>query len=863
MAFNNSEFFVTGSGASLDGNPTSSSISGYVNLLPLDNTWLGNYNRFVSGIRIGDDIGFSSIVKGTTGMELVDSAGVKAITIKDAGGVDIIGALSTNNNFSALGIVTANGGNSTEWNTAYDHKINSASFSGGTLTLTRQDASTVTVVLDGRYELLSNKGIANGYAPLDSGAKIPQSYLPQIAIVETFVVASEATQLALVAQQGDVAVRTDLNKSFILQGTDPSLIGDWQELLSPTDLVQSVNGLQGTVTLNLAFNSGTGDLSITGGNTVNLNSTLDGVTSRGNTTSNNITTGFHQISANGVTLNLNSTNSNQLKIAFQDAGVVRSYIGAGASRLFTVEDASFTERFYVGLSGNTVVGGNLTVLSIPNNGTQTYIVGGDSSGAIQSVSLGSGLSLSGGVLDTSFNLANVAYTNVNNNFSTAQTINGNLTSTATIQGNIFKSDTNNNLLFGNSNYWTFRTANSGAYGIEIQDSGGVARGYLWGSGANFGLLYGGSWRIRMESTQTVITSKLVVQSIPNNATQTYIIGGDGSGNIQSVSIGTGLSLSGGVLSATGGGSGTIGGSGTTGTIPVFTGTSSIGDSNITISNGLVGIGTSSPSERLHLLNSSTGYVGLRLEGTGSYAGSDWITYASSDSPSSTTDFYGIYNNSATDGASIGYKLKVYKTGNVTINGNLDVNGNLEANKGTFFVETGNALDVTGNVLIQGGVVDTDFTITGGTTTEPALITFNKPFTSTSSAILFRQNDITKGSITYDGTSTSYNIISDYRLKENVVEMTNSLDRVDALKPSRFNFINDAEKTVDGFLAHEVQEVVPEAITGEKDAVDEEGNPIYQGIDQSKLVPLLVGAVRELKAKNDELEARLAKLEALI
>jgi hypothetical protein len=113
-----------------------------------------------------------------------------------------------------------------------------------------------------------------------------------------------------------------------------------------------------------------------------------------------------------------------------------------------------------------------------------------------------------------------------------------------------------------------------------------------------------------------------------------------------------------------------------------------------------------------------------------------------------------------------------------------------------------------------------------------------------------------GKIQTNGSATSYITSSDYRLKENVVEMTGALDRVSQLKPSRFNFIADADKTVDGFLAHEVQEIVPEAITGEKDAVDEEGNPEYQGIDQSKLVPLLVGAIQELKAEIETLKLQI-------
>jgi hypothetical protein len=132
-----------------------------------------------------------------------------------------------------------------------------------------------------------------------------------------------------------------------------------------------------------------------------------------------------------------------------------------------------------------------------------------------------------------------------------------------------------------------------------------------------------------------------------------------------------------------------------------------------------------------------------------------------------------------------------------------------------------------------------------------------------------------GSIAYNGSSVSYNTSSDYRLKENVVEMTGALDRVDALKPSKFNFIGQ-ERVVDGFIAHEVQAIVPEAVTGEKDAVeeyevtpavlDDEGNvieeavmgtrPVYQGIDQSKIVPLLVGAIKELKAEIETLKSQI-------
>ena len=133
---------------------------------------------------------------------------------------------------------------------------------------------------------------------------------------------------------------------------------------------------------------------------------------------------------------------------------------------------------------------------------------------------------------------------------------------------------------------------------------------------------------------------------------------------------------------------------------------------------------------------------------------------------------------------------------------------------------------------------------------------NRSIASNGDAVAFRRDGVSVGSISVTAVSTAYNTSSDYRLKENVVPMENALDRVDALKPSRFNFIADPSTTVDGFLAHEVAEVIPEAISGEKDAVDEEGNPIYQGIDQSKIVPLLVGAIKELKAEIESLKSQI-------
>jgi hypothetical protein len=162
-----------------------------------------------------------------------------------------------------------------------------------------------------------------------------------------------------------------------------------------------------------------------------------------------------------------------------------------------------------------------------------------------------------------------------------------------------------------------------------------------------------------------------------------------------------------------------------------------------------------------------------------------------------------------------------------------------------------------------------------------------PGTGASSHIIFGSDTADAvGSIDTNGSATSYNTSSDHRLKENVADMTGAIDRVKALAPKRFNWVaDDDDTTVDGFLAHEAQAVVPEAVTGTKDAMrdeeyevtpavlDDDGNvvteavmgtrsvPDYQGIDQSKLVPLLTGALQEAIAKIEALETKVAALEA--
>tara|TARA_A100001391_G_scaffold179342_1_gene144282 strand:+ start:1040 stop:2302 length:1263 start_codon:yes stop_codon:yes gene_type:complete len=129
-------------------------------------------------------------------------------------------------------------------------------------------------------------------------------------------------------------------------------------------------------------------------------------------------------------------------------------------------------------------------------------------------------------------------------------------------------------------------------------------------------------------------------------------------------------------------------------------------------------------------------------------------------------------------------------------------------------------------------------------------------------ISFRRNDGTEvGSITIGNGSVTYNTSSDYRLKENEVAISDGITRLKTLKPYKFNFKDDPNYKYDGFFAHEVSTAVPEAVYGEKDAIEEDGSIKSQSLDHSKLIPLLTAALQESVAKIEVLETKVAALEA--
>jgi|9_EtaG_2_1085328.scaffolds.fasta_scaffold29255_3 hypothetical protein len=254
-------------------------------------------------------------------------------------------------------------------------------------------------------------------------------------------------------------------------------------------------------------------------------------------------------------------------------------------------------------------------------------------------------------------------------------------------------------------------------------------------------------------------------------------------------------------------------------------------------SGNVGIGTT-PSQALHV---SASNPFLELQGTASTSGdtgiflnanaNHWILKA--DNYSSTNAF----------------QIKQGDTSSSTAHIGIDSSGNV----------------LFGTAAANGSLPSASV---GGAGFEPAgdnrsILNLGCTTTSSRNVAVFRNSNNGVGSINVSGSSTGFNTSSDYRLKENVVTDWDATTRLKQLKPSRFNFKTDKDTTVDGFLAHEVSSIVPEAITGKKDEVEtyiddngkEQTRPVYQGIDQSKLVPLLVKTIQELEARIATLESK--------
>ncbi len=268
-------------------------------------------------------------------------------------------------------------------------------------------------------------------------------------------------------------------------------------------------------------------------------------------------------------------------------------------------------------------------------------------------------------------------------------------------------------------------------------------------------------------------------------------------------------------------------------------------------NNRVGIGTSSPLDLVHIkeTNGTATSTQLMLHNNNTGSGSAGIAF-NVIHDGETTSYVPkgaiLFERTATNGRGA-FKF---------MSDNVDDTNPFSAGDEVMRIDSNGSVKInTTSTIHSNAILNAHMTESSGT-----VVATKRDTTSGARHIVFYNPNGEVGGILTSGSGTNYNTSSDYRLKENVTDITGATDRLKQLNPVRFNFIADANNTVDGFLAHEAQAVVPEAVTGTHNEVDDDGNAVYQGIDQSKLVPLLVATIQEQQAAIEALTARVSALE---
>jgi hypothetical protein len=256
----------------------------------------------------------------------------------------------------------------------------------------------------------------------------------------------------------------------------------------------------------------------------------------------------------------------------------------------------------------------------------------------------------------------------------------------------------------------------------------------------------------------------------------------------------------------------------------------------------VGIGTTSPTNKLTIGGTNSNIFFKNADATTGYAAGQIANTGGNFYFGLTSSTGAFWQNTAGNyAATIG-------TSNAT-NLSFATNDNVRM-----------VIDSSGNVSIGSTAGGADERLWVQTTNADWCVQTNSTGSGTFYHISFRTNGTQVGSITSSSTTTSYTTTSDYRLKENIVPMTGALDKVLQLKPVTYTWKSDGSDG-QGFIAHELQEVIPDAVSGEKDAVNEDDSIDPQGIDTSFLVATLTAAIQEQQTIINDLKARIETLEA--
>jgi hypothetical protein len=280
--------------------------------------------------------------------------------------------------------------------------------------------------------------------------------------------------------------------------------------------------------------------------------------------------------------------------------------------------------------------------------------------------------------------------------------------------------------------------------------------------------------------------------------------------------------------------------------------STIGQNGLTVpltTAGFFGVGTASPTSPLQV---NTAGVNTTVQINSTDANGGYGANLSLNNTGTGGRQYVIYSTSNADGEVGGGKLKFTDATAGTTRMLIDSSGNLLVKK------TASSSSADNNVGAQLGVTGKCIFEASG---DRALI-LNRLSDNGIIQEFFRGAGNQVGNIQANTSSVAYNTSSDYRLKEDIAPMTGALAKVTQLKPVTYKWKSDGEEG-QGFIAHELQAIVPDCVTGEKDAVDADGNPVYQGIDTSFLVATLTAAIQELKTIVDAQAAEIAELKAKV